>query len=88
MENEIPGESRKILKAHILAFITIFIWGTTYISTKMLLLEFTPTEIFFSVLSPLMRRCWPSSRRGSHIRIRRKSCSLPPQVYAASLCIL
>ena len=36
-----------MLKAHILAFITIFIWGTTYISTKMLLQDFTPTEILF-----------------------------------------
>lgn len=47
MENEMQTESRKFLKAHILAFITIFIWGITYISTKMLLLEFTPTEILF-----------------------------------------
>lgn len=47
MENELQTESRKILKAHILAFITIFIWGTTYISTKILLLDFTPTEILF-----------------------------------------
>lgn len=57
MENEVQPSSsknqlqsaagRKIIKAHILAFITIFIWGTTYISTKMLLKEFTPTEIMF-----------------------------------------
>ena len=48
MENEIRSTaSRKMAKAHILAFITIFIWGTTYISTKMLLKEFTPTEIMF-----------------------------------------
>lgn len=48
MENEIQsaaGHNR--IKAHILAFITIFIWGTTYISTKMLLVEFSPTEIMF-----------------------------------------
>lgn len=48
MENELQSaEGRKMAKAHILAFITIFIWGTTYISTKMLLIEFTPTEIMF-----------------------------------------
>lgn len=48
MENEILlAAGRNIIKAHILAFITIFIWGTTYISTKMLLVEFSPTEIMF-----------------------------------------
>jgi Permeases of the drug/metabolite transporter (DMT) superfamily len=48
MENEIlPAAGHKILKAHILAFITIFIWGTTFISTKKLLREFSPTEILF-----------------------------------------
>lgn len=34
-------------KGHILAFITIFIWGTTFISTKILLKTFTPIEILF-----------------------------------------
>lgn len=48
MENEIPSAAgNKIVKAHVLAFLTIFIWGTTYISTKILLVEFTPTEIMF-----------------------------------------
>ncbi|HYE67703.1 MAG TPA: DMT family transporter [Anaerovoracaceae bacterium] len=48
MEKEIQSKaSSNIAKAHVLAFITIFIWGTTYISTKMLLVEFTPTEIMF-----------------------------------------
>lgn len=48
MENKIISSSdHKTAKAHILAFITIFIWGTTYISTKMLLKEFSPTEILF-----------------------------------------
>lgn len=48
MENQIKSATdHKTAKAHILAFITIFIWGTTYISIKMLLVEFTPTEILF-----------------------------------------
>jgi len=48
MENETQSTAgRNRIKAHILAFITIFIWGTTYISTKMLLVEFSPTEIMF-----------------------------------------
>lgn len=35
------------LQGHLSAFITIFIWGTTYISTKVLLESFSPTEILF-----------------------------------------
>lgn len=46
-ENFQSTENPQRLKAHILAFITIFIWGTTYISTKMLLKNFSPTEIMF-----------------------------------------
>ena len=48
MTNELLQTAKeKTIKAHILAFITIFIWGTTYISTKILLKEFSPTEIIF-----------------------------------------
>ncbi len=32
---------------HALALITVFIWGTTFISTKILLLSFSPIEILF-----------------------------------------
>jgi len=34
-----------IAKGHAAAFITIFIWGTTFIATKILLKEFSPVEI-------------------------------------------
>ena len=34
-------------KGHLFAFITILIWGTTFISTKVLLVYFTPIEILF-----------------------------------------
>lgn len=34
-------------KAYVAAGVTIFIWATTYISTKMLLVDFTATEITF-----------------------------------------
>lgn len=36
-----------LLAGHIAAFITILIWGTTFISTKVLLNSFTPIEILF-----------------------------------------
>ncbi|TRZ38622.1 DMT family transporter [Niallia circulans] len=32
---------------HIAALVTIIIWGTTFISTKLLLIDFTPIEILF-----------------------------------------
>lgn len=32
---------------HLAAFFTIFIWGTTFISTKILLVDFQPVEILF-----------------------------------------
>jgi len=35
------------IKGHILAFISILIWGTTFISTKILLVDFSPIEILF-----------------------------------------
>jgi len=32
---------------HLSAIITIIIWGTTFISTKVLLIDFQPVEILF-----------------------------------------
>ena len=34
--------------AHLTAFLTILICGTTFIATKVLLRDFTPVEILFS----------------------------------------
>ena len=34
-------------EGHLAALLTIFIWGTTFISTKLLLQEFQPVEILF-----------------------------------------
>lgn len=38
-------DQRNATTGHLLAFITIVIWGTTFISTKILLTDFTPVEI-------------------------------------------
>jgi len=40
-------DRHRIAAGHSIAFITILIWGTTYISTKVLLVAFTPIEILF-----------------------------------------
>ena len=37
----------KTTRGHIAALITFLIWGTTFISTKILLVDFTPIEILF-----------------------------------------
>lgn len=37
----------KSMIGHIAALITIVIWGTTFISTKILLVDFQPVEILF-----------------------------------------
>lgn len=37
----------KTIKGHLSALVTILIWGTTFISTKVLLEDFTPIEILF-----------------------------------------
>ncbi len=39
------SKSRQI--GHVAAFFTVFIWGTTFISTKVLLRDFQPVEILF-----------------------------------------
>lgn len=58
--------SKTMQKGHIAAACTILIWGTTFISTKVLLQDFTPIEILFYrfligyiVLSVLSRRMLP-----------------------------
>lgn len=38
---------KKVIQGHLLAFMTIIIWGTTFISTKILLRDFTPVTILF-----------------------------------------
>lgn len=35
-------------KGHLAALVTILIWGTTFISTKVLLVDFQPIEISFT----------------------------------------
>ena len=39
--------NKKTTVGHTMALVTIVIWGTTFISTKILLTDFTPIEILF-----------------------------------------
>lgn len=38
---------KKETKGHLAALLTILFWGTTFISTKILLVDFQPVEILF-----------------------------------------
>lgn len=40
-------QSKRTAAGHLAAFVTILIWGTTFISTKVLLRSFSPIEILF-----------------------------------------
>lgn len=40
--------TNKTMRGHIAAFLTIMIWGTTFISKKVLLYIFSPIEILFT----------------------------------------
>ncbi len=40
-------KNKETFKGHVAAFMTILIWGTTFVSTKLLLVDFTPIEILF-----------------------------------------
>ncbi|WP_186423214.1 DMT family transporter [Lacrimispora celerecrescens] len=40
-------DRKKDIQGHLFAFVTIFIWGTTFISTKILLKAISPIEILF-----------------------------------------
>ena len=40
-------DSKNNTYGHLYALMTIFIWGTTFVSTKILLIDFTPLEILF-----------------------------------------
>lgn len=48
MQEAIPSlRARGRAKGHILAFLTVFVWGITFVSTKVLLTVVTPIEILF-----------------------------------------
>ncbi|NMI05482.1 DMT family transporter [Paenibacillus sp. SZ31] len=47
MTSHLSHQNTKASTGHLLALFTILIWGTTFVSTKVLLIDFTPVEILF-----------------------------------------
>ncbi|MDT6979861.1 DMT family transporter [Levilactobacillus zymae] len=41
-------QQRRVLSGHLVALLTVLLWGTTYISTKILLVDFAPIEILLT----------------------------------------
>lgn len=75
-------EERKATTGHLLALLTILIWGTTFISTKILLVDFTPIEIlFFRFIIGYVALCLIYSRP-----LRTKSFKEELLFIAAGLC--
>ena len=65
---------------HVLTLMTIIIWGTTFVSTKVLLEAFTPIEILFfrftlGYLSPSIRARAHTARCGRSCSSRRRGCA-------------
>ena len=67
---------------HLAAFITIFIWGTTFISTKILLADFKPVEILFFRFLIGLAALYVVSPRLLKIKNRRQELTF----MAAGLC--
>ena len=51
------------MKGHLSGLLTILIWGTTFISTKVLLKDFLPVEILFFRFLLGYLALWAVSRR-------------------------
>lgn len=64
-------ELDKRLRGHLFAGFTIMIWGTTFISTKVLLRTFTPAEILFIRFGLGYLALWAFNPRILHLRERK-----------------
>jgi len=53
----------KTAAGHLLTLLTVFIWGITFVSTKILLRDFTPVEILFSRFAIAYAALWLISPR-------------------------
>jgi len=64
-------KTNKEISGHLAAVITILIWGTTFISTKILLVSFTPIEILFyrfSIGLIILTIVFPRRLKGTNIK--------------------
>lgn len=67
-----PLSADKSLSGHLAAAITVFIWGTTFIATKVLLRTFSPLEILFIRFVTGYLALWCVHPRRLHLDNRRQ----------------
>lgn len=72
------------MTGHLAAAVTIFIWGTTFISTKVLLVSFTPLEILFFRFFIGYAALWIAAPASSIPETEKRSCSSQRPASAAS----
>ena len=71
------------MKGHLAAFVTIFIWGTTFISTKVLLKSFSPIEILFIRFLIGYATLWLVYPHQLKLRRKNRNCALRQRGFAA-----
>lgn len=70
------------IKGHMLACMTILIWGTTFISTKVLLRDFTPLQILFTRFMIGYLALWAVAPRLTRVKEKKEELYF----LAAGLC--
>ena len=80
-------ESRNQVQGHLAAFFTIFVWGLTFISTRVLMVSFTPVEImFFRLFLAVLALFVISPPRLPRVRLDRHLLRSELSIALAGLC--
>jgi len=80
-------EAQKQISGHLAALFTISVWGITFISTKVLLVPFSPVEImFFRLVMALLALCVVSPPRLTWVRPEGRALRDEWKIIAAGLC--
>jgi drug/metabolite transporter (DMT)-like permease len=78
---------QKQVLGHLAAFFTIFVWGITFISIKMLLVPFSPVEImFYRLILAVLVLFIVSPPRLSEVKLDRPTLRDEWKIMAAGLC--
>jgi drug/metabolite transporter (DMT)-like permease len=78
---------KKQIYGHLAAFFTIFVWGITFISIKMLLTPFSPVEImFYRLILAVLVLFMVSPPRPSKVKLDRQLLRSEWKIMAAGLC--
>ena len=80
-------QPRNQIQGHLAAFFTIFVWGLTFISTRVLMVSFTPVEImFFRLFLALLALLVISPPRLDRLRLDGPALRAELKVMLAGLC--